>query len=99
MELMLCCILLLFLMQKLSNLKFSGRLFVSESMSHENQQLAYKCRQLKSARKIHSTWFFNNVVNLKLTEDGRIYKIFHVTGIENLLEIDNLEQYINDVCF
>ena len=28
--------------QELTNLKFSGRLFVSESMSHENQQLAYK---------------------------------------------------------
>ena len=53
--------------QVLNNLKFSRRLFVSESMSHENQQLAYKCRQLKSAQKIHSTWFFNNVVNLKLT--------------------------------
>ena len=85
--------------QELSNLKFSGRLFVSESMSHENQQLAYKCRQLKSARKIHSTWFFNNVVNLKLTEHGRIYKIFHVTDIENLLEIHNLEEYINNVSF
>ena len=29
--------------QKLTNLKFSGKVFVSESMSHENQQLAYKC--------------------------------------------------------
>ena len=29
--------------EELSNLKFSGRLFVSQSMSHENQQLAYKC--------------------------------------------------------
>ena len=29
--------------QELNNLKFSGRLFVSESMSHENQQLTYKC--------------------------------------------------------
>ena len=28
---------------ELSNLKFSERLFVSESMSHENQQLVYKC--------------------------------------------------------
>ena len=84
---------------ELSNLKFSGRLFVSGSMSHENQQFAYKCRQLKIARKIHSTWFFDNVVNLKLTEHGRIYKIFHVTDIENLLEIDNLEEYINNVSF
>ena len=68
-------------------------------MSHENQQLAYKCWQFKSARKIHSTWFFNNVVNLKLTEYGRIYKIFHVTDIENLLQIYNLEEYINNVSF
>ena len=60
--------------QELTNLKFSGRLFVSESMSHENQQLAYKCRQLKSARKIHSIWLFNNVVNIKMTEHGRIHK-------------------------
>ena len=85
--------------QELSNLKFSGRLFVSESMSHENQQLVYKCRQLKSARKIHSTWFFNNVVKLKLTEHGRIYKIFHVADVENFLQVDNLEEYISNVSF
>ena len=78
--------------QELINLIFSGRLFVSESMSHENQQPAYKCRQLKSAQKIHSTSF------LKLTEHGR-YKIFHVTDIEKLLTIDNLEEYINNVSF
>ena len=29
--------------KELTNLKFSGRPFVSECMSHENQQLAYKC--------------------------------------------------------
>ena len=78
--------------QELCNLKFSGRLFVSESTSYENQQLAYKCRQLIGARKIHSTWFFKNFVNLKVTEDGKIHKIFHVTDIEDLLEIDNLEE-------
>ena len=85
--------------QELTNLKFLGRLFVSKSMSHKNQQLTYKCQQLKSAIKIHSTWFFNNVVNIKLTEHGRIHKIFHVTDIENLLEIDNLEEYINNASF
>ena len=55
---------------ELSNLKFLGRLFVIESMSLENQQLACKCQQHKSARKIHSTWFLNNVVNIKLTEQN-----------------------------
>ena len=85
--------------QELCNLKFSGRIFVNESMSYENQQLAFEWRQLKSAQKIHSTWFFNNAVNLKLTEHGRIHKIFHVTDIENLLEIDHLEDYLNNISF
>ena len=85
--------------QELTNLKFSGRLFVSESMSHENQQLAYKCRQPKSARKMYSTWFFNNVVIIELMEHGRIHKVFHVTDIENILEIDNMEEYINNASF
>ena len=85
--------------QELSNLKLSERLFVSESMPLENQRLAHKCRQLNSARKIHSTRFFDNVVNVRLTEHGRIHKIFHVTDIENLLETDDLEEYINNASF
>ena len=85
--------------QELSNLKFLESLFVSESMFLENQCLAYKFWQLESARKIHSTWFFNNVVSIKLTEHGRIHKIFHVTDIENLLETANLEEYINNASF
>ena len=45
---------------KFTNIKFSGRLFVSESMSHEIQlqQLPYKCQQLESYKKIHATCFF-----------------------------------------
>ena len=85
--------------QELSNLKLSERLFVSESMPLENQRLAHKCPQLNSARKIHSTRFFNNVVNVRLTEHGRIHKIFHVTDIEKLLETDDLEEYINNASF
>ena len=41
--------------ENLSELKFAGKLFILESMCHENYQLAYKCRQLKNAGKIHST--------------------------------------------
>ena len=33
----------------LTQLNFSGRLFVLESICHENHQLSYKCRQLKNA--------------------------------------------------
>ena len=41
--------------EDLRQLKFSGKFFISESMFHENHQLAYKCCQLKNAGKVHST--------------------------------------------
>ena len=59
--------------EDLRQLKFSGKLFISESMYHENYQLAYKCCQLKIAGKIHSTWFWNNAVNVKLSERSNHY--------------------------
>ena len=66
---------------ELTQLKFSSKLFVNESLSYENQQLAYKCRKLKSARKIYSMWFYNNCVNIKLSEYSNPVKIFHVRDI------------------
>ena len=77
-------------------LKFSEKLFVSESMSYETLQIEYRRWQHRSARKKHSTWFFNNVVNVKQRKHGRIHKKFHLTHIENLLETDNFEEYINN---
>ena len=70
--------------ENLSQLKFTGKLFISESMCHENHQLAYKCRQLKNAGKIHSTWFWNNVINVKLNERSQPAKIYHIIDIEKL---------------
>ena len=63
----------------LTQLKFYGKLFVSESMCHENHQLAYTCCQLKSVRKILSTWFYNSTLHIKLVENGPIPKIFYQT--------------------
>ena len=68
-------------------------------MCHENHQLAYKCRQLKSARKIHSTWFFNITLHIKLVENGPINKIFHTMDIEKVWGFDNLDEYLNNVSF
>ena len=81
---------------ELTQLKFSGKLFVNESLSHENHQLAHKCRKLKSARKIYSTWFCNNCVNIKLSEHSNKVKIFHARDIENLMGTDNLEKFLRN---
>ena len=85
--------------ENLSQLKFTGKLFISESMRHENHPLAYKCRQLKNAGKIPSTWFWNNVINVKLNERSQTAKIYHITDIKKLLGVDNLDDFINNTSF
>lgn len=55
-----------------------SKLFVSEGMSHENPKLPYRCRQLKTAGKIH------------------FGKVSHIVDIENLLEIDNFDEFVNN---
>ena len=85
--------------EDLRQLKFSGKLFKSESMCHENHQLAYKCYQLKNAGKIHSTWFWNNTVNLKLSERSSSVKNFHIVDIEKFLGLDNLDDFISKTSF
>ena len=84
---------------KLSQLKFSGRLFTSDSMCYEFQQLPFKCCQLKNPKKIYSAWFWNNAVNIKETPIGRIHQIFHTTDIEKLLGAKNLVIFINKTSF
>ena len=68
-------------------------------MCHENHQLTYKCRQLKNAGKIHSMWFCNNVINVKLNERSQPAKVCHIIDIEKLLGADNLDELISNTSF
>ena len=85
--------------EDLRQLRFSGKLFISASMCHENHQLAYKCHQLKNAGKIHSTWFWNNAVNVKFSERNNPVEMFHIIDIEKHLGIDNLDYSIKNTSF
>ena len=81
---------------ELTELKLSGKLFVNESLSHENQYLAYKFHKLKSERKIYSTWFYNNYVKIKLSEHSNPVKISNVRDIEYLMSTDNFEEFLRN---
>ena len=80
--------------EDLRQLRFSGKLFLSESMCHEN----YKYRQLKYPGKIQSTWFWNNTINAKLSERSNPVNIFHITDNKKLFVIDNLDDFISKKC-
>ena len=75
--------------EQLRELQFGPSLFINDSMCFENQSLFYKCRQLKNVGKLFSFWFFNNTLNVKPIENGLITKIFHISDLKNLLQVDN----------
>ena len=84
------------LISKNCNSPFDPSLFINGSMWFEKQFLFYKCRQLKNVG-IFSFWFFNNILNVKLLENGPITKIFHISDLENLLQIDSIEELFNNL--
>ena len=85
--------------ENLSQLKFAGKLFISESMCYEKQQLTCKCRQLKNAGKIYSAWVWNNKINVKLNERSQPAKIYHIIDIKKFLGVVNLDNFINNTSF
>ena len=80
----------------LTQLRSLGKFFISGSLSQENHQLAYICHQLKNASEIHSSWFFKNTVNLKLTDNGPTHKISQIFEYGNFLGLDILEEYVKN---
>ena len=53
-------------------------------MTTNNQKLAWKCRKLKRAGKIHSTWNTKEVINLRRTMNER------AISIEDEIELSDL---------
>ena len=70
---------------ELKELHFEESLYLSDSIYTENHNLFYKCRQLKNAKRVHSCWFFNNVINAGLMDKDPIFKIFHESDMGELL--------------
>ena len=61
-----------------------AHLFSSENLIPYNQKLAWKCRELKCAGKIHSTWSSKRVINLRCTMNE------HAISIEDKIELSSL---------
>ena len=57
------------------------------SAAREYHQLAYKCRQLKNARKFNSTRFWKNAINVKSSERSNPAKSFFLLILKNFLAL------------
>ena len=71
--------------EQLQDLQFDPSLFINDSMCFENQLVIF-----------FFFWFFNNTLNVKLIENGPITKIFHISDLENLLQINSIEELLNN---
>ena len=71
-----------------SNLESIGlgknRIFISENLTNYNNMLAYKCRKLKRAKAIHSTFTRDGVVTIGIEENGKPKKILHMHTLYEL---------------
>ena len=72
-------------------------IYIQESLCLENQSLFYKLRRLRKANKIHSTWFSNNSINVRLMESSNAIKVYHDSDVEDILGIDSLDKYISNL--
>ena len=76
----------------LQRIGFKEAVFINESMSPGYKYLHYLCRRLLRDRQIHSYWFFNNQLKIKLEERGDANIIEH---IDNFVELGLLvDQYM-----
>ena len=89
-------------LQACHRMKRSDRVIVKFKCRKQKQSLMYKRKNLGTKFQILTNLILSG--RLFASEEGyrkygRIHKVFHITDIENLLEIDNLEEYINNASF
>ena len=67
------------------NLGFpEANLFFNGNLTPYHQKLAWKCRELKHAGKIHSTWSSKGVIKLRRTMNEQAISIEDETELSNL---------------
>ena len=60
------------------------KLFLSENLTPLNQQLAWMCREMKRAGKVHSCWSSKGIVKLRRTMNERSMSVINTTQIRDM---------------
>ena len=70
-------------------------MFINESLCPQYQRLDYLLRKLKKAGHIHSSWFWNERLSFKKTEQGDKILVNHDLDISEKLPEDDAIQSIH----
>ena len=74
-----------------------GSIFISESVCDPLKKLEYTCRKLKKNGALHSTWFWNGRIHMKITENGEKVHVGHLTDILKRVDRAAVEAIYPDV--
>ena len=88
----------------LERIGLEDAVFINESMNPGYRYLHYICRRLLRDRQIHSYWFFNNQLKVKLEERGDVNIIEHTDnfvelGLFIVRPIHGLKNYYLNITF
>ena len=80
--------------KELNNLKLVSNFYISESVGSDNHDLFFKCGKFKKAKTILNKWFFKYGINVQLSQNGEIHKIFQTEDIVVLLKVDGINSFL-----
>ena len=80
--------------KELNELGLSDKLYVQDSIIII---IIIICSRLMKSKRIYSTWFFHNRINLKLYEKSNPSVVYHKTDIESILGIDDIDALISEI--
>ena len=60
-------------------------IYVSENLTPKNQRLAWKCRELKRAKKIHKVWSMKGIIKVRQSPNERAHSINNDDDNKHLL--------------
>ena len=70
--------------KELNELKFSNKLYISESMSAGNHSLSIMVLQQR----------YQLMLTQQLNQSGEIHKVFHTEDLAALLKVDDLDSFL-----
>ena len=65
-----------------------GRIWINESLSHHFRSMAWKCRMLLKQKLVHSYWFFNGHLHIKMGELDKKIEIIDDVDLREATGVD-----------
>ena len=75
--------------KQLSNIDINNQVYINESLCRYNKYLWIKCKQLWLNKVLHSFWFGNGALKIRLNSESKPIRIGHIQDLKKLFPASN----------